>query len=331
MKSFNKYLEERPQWTKSASEHIFMLDVHLPLSTPVFKRIFGSGKPPRMRVFHVTNPKFIDDMVALQGKKKSISAFTRMERDLIAGGINVSGGLVFQLEADILVSSPYDIMSRPDKTGRRWLELYYLASIDQDLGHVLLQDGQKAINSLVQKYLGNRVPMTSTFKIWADMDPRNDKSPIAPHHKLSRQEKNSVKGNRQIQAQTGKLLRSMIKDYIDAMEGVMKKHADQLGKALWKHAAMTHYDRPADSSYDEYVVNRIKIERVLVDRESIIDSFSKGGTHWKSMDDEEREEYFNGLIRDKLTALRLPYAIFDNASQVVRAVAAAADKGSQFQ
>jgi hypothetical protein len=117
----------------------------------------------------------------------------------------------------------------------------------------------------------------------------------------------------------------MIKDYIDAMEGVMKKHADQLGKALWKHAAMTHYDRPADSSHDEYVVNRIKIERVMIDRETVKHAF--GG--YISVEREERDGHFAQLLV-KLGDKGIPYTVFDNASQVVRAVAAAADKGSQL-
>jgi hypothetical protein len=330
MKSFSQHLEEAPAWTKSASEHIFTLDdVHLPLSTPMFRRIFGSGKPPRMRVFHVTNPQYLDDMIALQGKRKSISAFTRMDRDIIARGINVSGGLVFQLDADILVSSPFDIMSRPDKTGRRWLELYYLASIDRDLGHVLHQDGQKAINALVTKYLGNKVPLTSTFKIWTDLDPRNPKSPLGPAKRSGKKGGGvSMFSTRRdtIKKETNKILRDMIKDYIDAMEGVMKKHAGRLGKTLWKHAATSHYDRPADSGYDEYVVNRIKIERVLIDSETVKHAF--GG--FVNMEREERDGHFAQLLV-KLGDKGIPYTVFDNASQVVRAVAAAADKGSQLR
>ena len=319
-KTFLQYLEEKPAWTESASRHIFADDVHLPLSTSMFRRIFGSGKPPRMTVFHVANPKFIDDMVALQGKRKSISAFSHMSRDLISQGINVVGGLVFQLKADVFISSPYDIMSRPDKTGRRWLELYYLRSIYPDLTHLLFKDGEKAVNRLIEKYLGHKVPLTSTFNTWSSLDPRNEKSPLSKKLRGKKQKLGVKRGEAQYTSkEIRKLLHAMVKDYIDAMEGVMKKHADQLAETLWKHATTPKDSKFDHVEYDEYVVNRIKIVRVLVDRETIMKSLSHG-SDWKEMDDEEREEVFDNEVRSKLSAHRLAYNIYDNATQVMQAI-----------
>ena len=46
-----------------------------------------------------------------------------MNADYIDSGIKTEGGLVAELDANILMSSKSDIMSMPDKTGRRWVEL----------------------------------------------------------------------------------------------------------------------------------------------------------------------------------------------------------------
>ena len=305
-------LEEDAAWTKSASEHIFRDDVHLPLSSNMYKRIFGK-KPPRMTVFHVTNPKYLEDMIKLQGKKKSISALTHAHRDIIAGGINVSGGIVFQVEADILLSAPHDIMSRPDKTGRRWLEMFYLASVDANLARDMTREGEKEIRGLLEKYLGHKVSGRSVFKLWPQLDPRNEKSPIAPHHKFSRRDKNMAKGHKQIQVQTGKLLHSMVKDYIDAMERIMKKYEKPLAEVLWKHSASPIKNQNTNP-WDEYVVNRIQIQKVLIDRETIQKAF--GG---KRMEDWEREEYFDHFLSE-LSDNNIKYEIFDNATQVAQEI-----------
>lgn len=275
-----------------------------------------------MTVFHVTNPQYLDDMIKLQGKKKSISALTHAHKDIISGGINVKGGLVFQLEADILISSPHDIMSRPDKTGRRWLELFYLSSINNSLANDMAIDGRKLINGLAEKYLGHKVPINSTFKVWTEMDPRNEKSPIAPHHKFSRRDKNMAKGHKQIQLLTRKLLHGMVKDYIDAMEKLMKKYEKPLAETLWKHAAsQSKYTNT--NSWDEYVVNRFQIQKILIDRATIKSRF--GG---RDMDDDERTEHF-AILLAKLINKNLEYEIFDNASQVAVEIAKISHRHAQ--
>ncbi len=39
------------------------------------------------------------------------------------GGIAAGGGVVAELEADVLISAKDDIMSAVDKKGRRWVEV----------------------------------------------------------------------------------------------------------------------------------------------------------------------------------------------------------------
>ena len=62
-------------------------------------------------------------MQQLEGKKKSISAFFSMDVRTLEGGVATDGGVVAELDADILISARDDIMSQVDKTGRRWVSL----------------------------------------------------------------------------------------------------------------------------------------------------------------------------------------------------------------
>ena len=79
---------------------------------------------PRATVFHVTNGIGLEKLKRLQNKKKSISAFFNMDASTMDAGIQGGGGLVVELDANIIMSSKGDLMSMPDKTGRRWVELY---------------------------------------------------------------------------------------------------------------------------------------------------------------------------------------------------------------
>jgi len=46
-----------------------------------------------------------------------------MDASTMEAGIQGGGGVVVELDANIIMSSKGDLMSMPDKTGRRWVEL----------------------------------------------------------------------------------------------------------------------------------------------------------------------------------------------------------------
>jgi len=75
----------------------------------MFKRIWPDTI--RTTVFHVLSAEDIYDLKKLEGKKKSISAFFSMMAKQFEGGIAAGGGVVAELEADVLVSAKDDIMS----------------------------------------------------------------------------------------------------------------------------------------------------------------------------------------------------------------------------
>jgi len=128
MKSFKGYLkEDAPAWQSSTSEKIFEFQqiqyMLIPLTSSTMEWIF-QVQLPRATVFHVTNAIGLEKLKRLQNKKKSISAFFNMDADYIDQGVKTEGGVVAELDANILMSSKNDILSMPDKAGRRWVELH---------------------------------------------------------------------------------------------------------------------------------------------------------------------------------------------------------------
>ena len=123
MKTFKSYLKEAPPaWTESLSTMLFDLpragikDAMIPLSPSILKRIWP--KPPRTTVFHLTDYSGIQKLIKLQGSKKSISAFFNITARAIDDGVVTEGGYVAELIGDILIASPDDLSTQPDKTGR---------------------------------------------------------------------------------------------------------------------------------------------------------------------------------------------------------------------
>ena len=126
MKSFKGYIKEDVAWQQSASTKIFDFNqiqyMQIPLSSSTMEWIF-QVQLPRATVFHVTNAIGLEKLKRLQNKKKSISAFFNMDASTMESGIQGGGGVVTELDANIIMSSKGDLMSMPDNTGRRWVEL----------------------------------------------------------------------------------------------------------------------------------------------------------------------------------------------------------------
>ena len=308
MKRFKHYITEDAAWLKSASEHIFFADIHVPLSAKMLKRALNT-KLPRATVFHVTNAQYLDDIIKMQGKRKSISAATNMHPTVVTGGINVRGGMVFELEADVMVSAPNDIMSRPDKTGRRWLEWYMLSTDGAPNGAAIKEEaekfGQKEIVKLIEKYGGpKRVALFRAPDAWSKMDPRNTSSLHNIDPKTSKKVKDMSYAEIKI------LLRDMIKDYIDAMERMLTKFAPDLAKLFFAHAQ--NATKVVNDGWDEVVVNNYKIKEILLHKETVMTGFSR-------KDVDVQEEHWEILI-DKLEKLGIDYEIFEEPAQISKEI-----------
>ena len=254
MKSFKQHIREyvkgAPAWTESLSTMLFQLpraglvDAKIPLSPSIFSRVWP--KPVRSRVFHLTNDEGVRGLKKMEGGKKSISAFYNIKTASIRDGIMTSGGYVVEMDADVLVASPDDIGSQPDKTGRRWL---VLDTLTRRMGGASKLRGietniEKMMTNLIIKYSDN-MTMTNINQAW-----------IA----LGKEYKNE-----------GKTLSLIIKDYLDGIEKIMKKYSKPLKSIFTDYAFNKELIPDPDSGdfalWDEIVVNNFKVKKVHVSQE----------------------------------------------------------------
>jgi hypothetical protein len=250
MKSFKGYLKEAPAWTQSLSTMLFDLpraelaDVKIPLSPSIFSRVWP--KPVRSKVFHLTDFDGVKKLKKMQGKKRSVSAFYNIDPYIISSGIKSEGGYVVEMDGDVLVAAPDDISSQPDKTGRRWLSWSTL--IREMGGGSKLKKMEKDIENLLVEIL-----------IKNDMGPYKKK--LTPYE--------LNKGWSYLGKSVGGKEKSIIiKDYIDGMEKIMKKHSKQLRSLFTDYVDNRELTPDPDSGefelWDEIVVNNFKIKKIHI-------------------------------------------------------------------
>lgn len=255
MKSFKGYLkEDAPAWQSSTSQKIFdfgQIDyMQIPLTSSTMEWIF-QVQLPRATVFHVTNGIGLGKLKRLQNKKKSISAFFNMDASTMEHGIQGGGGVVVELDANIIMSSKGDLMSMPDKTGRRWVELMNI-------------DPKKNMHVELEKML---------IDLAIKHDPKNkeylETSPeigIGVWYKLQSDFKDD-----------GKKISLIIADYIDGVNAILKKHKKDIqgkihgyyvrrGTIAVKHPSGRMVGGDSEikewNAYDEQIVDKIKILKV---------------------------------------------------------------------
>ena len=247
---FKTYLREFAQ--RSTSEYVF--DTHtdnssslkIPISTSMFKRIWPDTI--RATVFHTTDLAGLERLGKLEGGKKTISAFFSMMSRYMETGVATSGDVhvVAEMDADVLISARDDIMSQVDTQGRRWVEMSWFANAQlgrtgPEFGKVE-KDLNWLIKFLVTKHLSpilgkTEVKKIGEFAIWGDI-------------------KRYIKGD-------GKMLRLLIKEYFDGVEGLLKKHKKVMSGIFYSYAKSK---RMTDNSWDEQIVNNIKVKKVhLID------------------------------------------------------------------
>ena len=272
MKSFKQYITEigvdpfkiagKPAWTESLSTMLFDLpragikDVKIPLSPAIMRRIWP--KPVRTTVFHLTDYDGLEKLKKMQGGKRSVSAFFNIEPIVIETGIKSEGGYVIEMDADILIASQDDISSQPDKTGRRWVTLSSLMNkpTDPDPG---LGGGAK-LKKMESDISEMMIDIIMDYADDPKFMPNVNKSWIA----LGKEYGSRSKEDNKIKSQ-------IIKDYIDGMEKVMKKHSKVLGALLTDYTKKRIQEPDPDSGdrpmWDELVVNNFKIKKVHIGQE----------------------------------------------------------------
>lgn len=275
MKSFKYFITEATdqKWQQSLSslifdtgrEENFYLDVPIPLSSSIFKRVWPDDI--RTTVFHLTDVDGLDKLVKLQGKKKSISAFTSMDRYYYNRGVQTAGGIVAEIDGNVLIAAPTDIMSRPDNTGRRWTAFRAISGrekfgrIDDLTIKSIGKDVEKLFKQLITTYYPDKLQpyskkLANTQWQYIGAHPLSDK-------------------------------RKIIADYIDGMEKIIKKHSAKLRGVFTRYLDR----RRTDDAWDEIIVNDIKIKQV-----HILTS------DWAGREDESRLK----RLDNKLKKLKIP-------------------------
>ena len=240
MKTFKGYLTEEHAFGTSTSEIIFsevgsVDDLQIPMSSTMFKRIWPDTI--RTTVFHVLSPAYLGRLKKIEGKKNSISAFFKMLGHSLESGITVDGGVVAEMDADVIVSSPGDVLTSVDKRGRRWAPMEFLTGDQWKSPKMksVFKDLDALIGTLVKKHLSHLKPKGDMYDYWQNM-------------------KTHLKDD-------GKKLSLVIKDYYDGVEKVLKKNSKVMGKALYDYAKNS---KVSDDAWDEQVVNNIKIKKVHI-------------------------------------------------------------------
>ena len=236
MKTFISYLTELA-WQQSTSKMVFGWSsfdyVMLPLSPSMLSRALKQNKDT---VFHVLSWNDIDNLKRLQGKKKSISAFFRMEAESIEDGVQSGGAIVAELEANVLFSGEEDIMSKPDKTGRRWID--FAVATGENKGEKpihaqIKKDFGKMLSALLKKEkVKHPSSLDRIIQAWSDYGNKAD----------------------------GKTKARLIAGYFDGLESILKN------KKYHKAIAQNFYGYIQDKggwagTWDEQVVNNISIKK----------------------------------------------------------------------
>lgn len=247
MKRFQTYLNERSvAWSASVADRIFSKTLNLPISSTIYKRVFDSA-PDRDTVFHVMAVDSIDDLVKLQGKSKSISAFTEMTYNVMRNGVNSGGGVIAEMEADILIEFPNDVMSRPDTNGRRWVPISNLTGATYDK---IKKDIVKLMKSLMDKHFETSFiygkGSIDVMRAWEEVPERLTRNAAVAKDPKMR----------------GKALSAIIKGFIDGSEAIMKKNAKVIKDELVQ-SGIKKRDR---DMWNELVVNKIDIKKLHIER-----------------------------------------------------------------
>ena len=249
MKSFKQYLREFAQ--QSTSDYVFNTGsdssaLKIPISGPMFKRIWPDTI--RATVFHTTDLKGLANLKKLEGGKKSISAFfSMMSRYMETGVATEGGGIVAEMDADVLVSARDDIMSEVDKQGRRWVMMSWFEYQTRERSK--FSKVEKDLNTLIANLVKKHIPKDkeiqqtkhfgkdagAVFEIWGNM-------------------KKHLKGD-------GRKIVAVIKDYFDGVEKIIKKNKEVMGDIFYGYIKSK---RMTDNSWDEQIVNNIDIYKIHV-------------------------------------------------------------------
>ena len=157
MLSFKKFLEEEYLDAKSAPYEYFLgskYELPFPTSKPMVERVVGELK--RTRALHVTNLDGLQGLSRIENTAKQISVFTALraknEARKMATGVATSGGIMVDIEGQVVVLSTRDVWSTSDRDGTRWFDLMKFDGVTMS-GDSLLEDYGKKLDKLYDNFM----------------------------------------------------------------------------------------------------------------------------------------------------------------------------------
>ena len=240
MKTFRSYMNEA-QGTHNTKGMLFVnyRDPALILSSTALERAFGQLE--RIIAWHVTDANGLKGINRIQGKKGSISVFTELEvgkTKLLTKGVETEGGFCIKLEGSLLVAAEMDVYSTRLEAGRRAI------AVQEDDFPSLYSDMKKMQFEMYKKYSTHSVSKNAR-KAALDY--------AFLHHSLTQKQKGQF-----------------VKEWIDNCESILKKNKRA-------QAELRKFGRSAWSTYNESIVNQIKIIKVYVIND---DPFEKFGSRY---------------------------------------------------
>ena len=231
----------------------------VPLSTKKIQSIIGKEK---VSVFHVGSAQYERDITQVErivGKKGTLSTFTSVDKGekLAKGqGIQSGGGIIYQIEGTLLVASTRDMQSHPDKTGRRWIDPYWLA------GDTIGRKMRKEIKSGTEKL---KIDENSWDKIQDKLEPKVRKETGYGDTHYDRDIYEA-----ELKKQLGPYKRDWIKKYIDMCYDIIDKYKKQIKKHI-----LSQKDKKSEHGWNEILVNQIKIKDVFLLKRSALPNIKK--------------------------------------------------------
>ena len=189
--------------------------------------------------FHVSDLARYKQLKKVIGKKKSISTFSHVGKGSgldQAKGIQTMGGLAFHIEGFLLGRSWDDIMSAPDKTGRRWV------NIEKVVG----EDSEYAFRGELEKKKLTR----------RDYNKRLEK---ATKH-LQNDERSYIEVQKDVKKITNQVDNKFIKDWMDVQNKFLMKNKKAVFDNMTKGGLKDSYFK----SWNEILVYDVKIKSVFV-------------------------------------------------------------------
>ncbi len=231
----------------------------VPLSTKKIQSIIGKEK---VSVFHVGNAEYerdVTQVARIVGKKGTLSTFTSVDKGekLAKGqGIQSGGGIIYQIEGTLLVASTRDMQSHPDKTGRRWIDPYWLA------GDTIGRKMRKEIQSGTEKL---KIDENSWDKIERKLEPKVRKETGYGDTHYDRDIYEA-----ELKKQLGPYKQKWIKTYIDMCYSIIDKYKKQIKKHI-----LSQKDKKSQHGWNEILVNQIKVKDIFLLKRSALPTIKK--------------------------------------------------------